>query len=113
MPWRAPLLSAGLPRLSVASPGAKAPRRNSLHSRWALPLSPTTIPVFMRAAEPTLQPPSAATDRARRVLAEVFGYDAFRGLQQAIVEHTIAGGDSLVLMPTGGGKSLCYQIPAM
>jgi len=67
----------------------------------------------MRAAEPTLQPPSAAADRARRVLAEVFGYDAFRGLQQPIVEHTVGGGDSLVLMPTGGGKSLCYQIPAI
>ena len=67
----------------------------------------------MRAAETTLLPPSAAADPERRVLAEVFGYDAFRGLQQAIVEHTIGGGDSLVLMPTGGGKSLCYQIPAI
>ena len=67
----------------------------------------------MHAAEPTLAPPSATADAARRVLAEVFGYDAFRGLQQAIVEHTIGGGDSLVLMPTGGGKSLCYQIPAI
>jgi ATP-dependent DNA helicase RecQ len=37
----------------------------------------------------------------------------FRGPQQAIVEHVIAGGDALVLMPTGGGKSLCYQIPAI
>jgi len=43
----------------------------------------------------------------------VFGYAAFRGEQQAIVEHLIAGGDALVLMPTGGGKSLCYQIPAL
>ncbi|NIC43303.1 DNA helicase RecQ [Aquabacterium sp. A08] len=47
------------------------------------------------------------------VLAEVFGYDRFRGPQQAIVEHLSAGGDALVLMPTGGGKSLCYQIPAI
>ena len=45
----------------------------------------------MPAAEPTLLAPSAPVDRARRVLAEVFGYDAFRGLQQTIVEHTIAG----------------------
>ena len=67
----------------------------------------------MPAAEPTVLQPSAAADPARRVLAEVFGYDAFRGLQQPIVEHTVAGGDSLVLMPTGGGKSLCYQIPAI
>ena len=47
------------------------------------------------------------------VLQDVFGYEAFRGPQQAIVEHVTAGGDALVLMPTGGGKSLCYQIPAI
>ena len=48
-----------------------------------------------------------------QILREVFGYDAFRGPQQAIVEHVASGGDALVLMPTGGGKSLCYQIPAI
>jgi len=47
------------------------------------------------------------------ILQEVFGYGAFRGPQQAIIEHVVAGGDALVLMPTGGGKSLCYQIPAI
>ena len=47
------------------------------------------------------------------VLSRIFGYSEFRGPQQAIVEHVIAGGDALVLMPTGGGKSLCYQIPAI
>jgi len=50
---------------------------------------------------------------AHSVLHEVFGYEQFRGPQQDIVEHVIAGGDALVLMPTGGGKSLCYQIPAI
>jgi len=47
------------------------------------------------------------------ILQEVFGYREFRGPQQAIIEHVVAGGDALVLMPTGGGKSLCYQIPAI
>jgi ATP-dependent DNA helicase RecQ len=46
-------------------------------------------------------------------LQDVFGYEQFRGPQQAIVEHVIGGGDALVLMPTGGGKSLCYQVPAI
>ena len=47
------------------------------------------------------------------ILQEVFGYNAFRGAQAAIIAHMIGGGDALVLMPTGGGKSLCYQIPAI
>ncbi|BDT70702.1 ATP-dependent DNA helicase RecQ [Comamonadaceae bacterium OS-4] len=47
------------------------------------------------------------------ILRDVFGYAAFRGPQESIVEHVVAGGDALVLMPTGGGKSLCYQVPAI
>ncbi len=49
----------------------------------------------------------------QHILQEVFGYGEFRGPQQAIIEHIVDGGDALVLMPTGGGKSLCYQIPAI
>jgi len=49
----------------------------------------------------------------RALLHEVFGYEAFRGPQAEIVEHVSGGGDALVLMPTGGGKSLCYQVPAI
>ncbi len=52
-------------------------------------------------------------DRALDVLRRVFGYESFRGEQRAIVEQVINGGDALALMPTGGGKSLCYQIPSL
>ena len=51
--------------------------------------------------------------RALQFLHDIFGYISFRGEQQAIVEHVTVGGDALVLMPTGGGKSLCYQLPAL
>ncbi|UAW64320.1 DNA helicase RecQ [Mycoavidus sp. HKI] len=51
--------------------------------------------------------------RCLAILNEIFGYSTFRAQQEEIVEHIAAGGDCLVLMPTGGGKSLCYQIPSL
>lgn len=57
--------------------------------------------------------PANTVDQALHLLQTVFGYPAFRSQQGQIVEHVVHGGDALVLMPTGGGKSLCYQIPAL
>ncbi|HEY0821745.1 MAG TPA: DNA helicase RecQ [Rhizobacter sp.] len=62
---------------------------------------------------PPIPSSSASPTEPLRILQEVFGYPAFRGQQQAIIEHVGQGGDALVLMPTGGGKSLCYQVPAI
>ena len=56
---------------------------------------------------------ATSSQTCHAILEEVFGYAQFRGPQQAIIEHVANGGDALVLMPTGGGKSLCYQIPAI
>ena len=50
---------------------------------------------------------------AKALLRSCYGYDSFRGNQWDIISHTLDGGDSIVLMPTGGGKSLCYQIPGL
>ncbi|WP_435798084.1 DNA helicase RecQ [Streptomyces antibioticus] len=57
--------------------------------------------------------PGPTESEALATLHRVFGYETFRGEQQAVIEHVVAGGDAVVLMPTGGGKSLCYQIPAL
>src|SRR5690606_28695030 len=57
--------------------------------------------------------PASSPATGHDILRSVFGLDAFRGQQQTVVDHVIGGGDAVVLFPTGAGKSLCYQIPAI
>lgn len=74
---------------------------------------PTRLPPFCHALRQLSKGESLSPSPAHTVLHDVFGYEQFRGPQQDIVEHVIGGSDALVLMPTGGGKSLCYQVPAI
>ena len=64
-------------------------------------------------AQPAPDRTSDPSRDARSVLSSVFGLSGFRGAQEKIVRHVTAGGNCLVLMPTGGGKSLCYQLPSL
>ncbi len=64
-------------------------------------------------AAPTAATSAATSTEPPVILQQVFGYGSFRGAQAEVVDHVVSGGDALVLMPTGGGKSLCYQVPAI
>ena len=76
-------------------------------------MATTMSAVLSDLSDPPVPTPPAVSASPQGVLQEVFGYTAFRGAQREIVDHVVAGGDALVLMPTGGGKSLCYQVPAI
>jgi len=77
------------------------------------PTTPVSPPVMTASAPATRQATPSRYPTAREALHTVFGYDAFRGDQADIVDQVIAGGDAVVLMPTGGGKSITYQVPAL
>ena len=81
-------------------------------------MSPDPQPPSALSPSATVDPPAPALSAtagssAAGILHRVFGFREFRPHQREIVEHLLAGGDAFVLMPTGGGKSLCYQIPAI
>ena len=73
----------------------------------------SAIPLANHSPNTSTTQHASIAQNALQVLSDVFGYATFRGEQQHVVEHVSAGGDALVLMPTGGGKSLCYQIPSL
>lgn len=98
-PWAGPVPARSTPARSTTARGPVEPSR---------PTAPAPLPAPRRVAE-RVGPASAPLE----VLREVWGYDSFRGEQAAIIDTVVAGGDALVLMPTGSGKSLCYQVPAL
>ncbi len=82
-------------------------------SPGAVPQRSFPVPVAAAAPAPSLRSLSLKGRTPQQALKAVYGFDAFRGDQAAAIDQVVGGGDAVVLMPTGGGKSLCYQIPAL
>src|SRR3546814_3474193 len=99
-------LIATSPGAEFAS-GAEGPRKPAaIVYGVSHPPAPSGSPFRIAKTPPFMRDPLD-------VLRTVFGFETFRGHQAEIVDHVVAGGEALVLMPTGGGKSLCYQVPAL
>ncbi len=99
------------PAMSVAAPivDAVVERRRTGDTTMGATGGISVMPRVTEAAGTA----GAAASEALAALHRVFGYETFRGEQEAVIEHVVAGGDAVVLMPTGGGKSLCYQVPSL
>lgn len=74
---------------------------------------PRLLSFPMTEGIPDRHVPMGTRERSKEVLHRVWGYDAFRGFQEDVITRVVGGEDVRVLMPTGGGKSLCYQLPAL
>ncbi len=107
---------AGSPELAAAvaagGAGGRA-RSSSARSSSARSSGPAHGSLLEGSSAPAVRAAAAAAGTPLEVLRRVWGYDEFRGDQAAIIDTVVGGGDALVLMPTGGGKSLCYQVPAL
>jgi ATP-dependent DNA helicase RecQ len=100
-------------RFALRMVGRAHNRRFARVRAFATGFKPNRPPALAGQAQAAIKKRVSPASPAHFVLHDVFGYEQFRGPQESIVEHVIAGGDALVLMPTGGGKSLCYQVPAI
>ncbi|MBF4562735.1 DNA helicase RecQ [Microbacterium sp. VKM Ac-2870] len=102
-----PAAGSGASRSRTSTPASR--------TRTAVPTTPTTptAPTAAPRARPAAAARPAYASDPKAVLKEVFGYDEFRGDQEEIVAQVVSGGDAIVLMPTGAGKSITYQVPAL